>query len=199
MKILAFSDLHRDCEAARKIVEASHQADVVIGAGDFGTRGEGTADTIAILRDISAPTIIVPGNHDDSDELRELCVGWENAHFLHGQSISLGGRPFFGLGYEIPKRSDAQWNRYLSEDEAASSLSACPEGAVLITHTPPFGYCDLQKDGSHEGSEAIRDAIGLCKIRLHLCGHIHYSWGAISTLGDCRIQNLGPTINWFDC
>ena len=199
MKILAFSDLHRNCEMAREIAQASSEADIVIGAGDFGTQGEGTADTIEILRDITVPIIIVPGNHDDLDELRALCLDWQNAHFLHGESVSLGGLSFFGLGCEIPKRSDAQWNRHLGEDDAASLLSACTEGAVLITHTPPLGHCDLQKDGSHEGSVSIRDAIGLCKVRLHLCGHIHYSWGATTVFDGCKIQNLGPTVNWFDC
>ena len=35
MKILAFSDLHCDLEAAQRIVAASGPADVVVGAGDF--------------------------------------------------------------------------------------------------------------------------------------------------------------------
>lgn len=35
MKILAFSDLHCDEEAANRIVTAALEADLVIGAGDF--------------------------------------------------------------------------------------------------------------------------------------------------------------------
>ena len=55
MKILAFSDLHRDVEAARRIVEVSSGADVVVGAGDFATCGEGAKDTLDILQGIRVP------------------------------------------------------------------------------------------------------------------------------------------------
>ena len=38
VKFLCFSDLHRDAAAAKKIVDLSSDADIVIGAGDFATR-----------------------------------------------------------------------------------------------------------------------------------------------------------------
>ena len=46
MRVLAFSDLHRDQDAARAIVAASVEADVVIGAGDFATRREGLMERL---------------------------------------------------------------------------------------------------------------------------------------------------------
>ena len=198
MKILAFSDLHRNREMATKIVQASSAADVVVGAGDFGTQGLGVSDTIDILREITVPIIIVSGNHDRLNILRNLCLDWKNCHLLHGAAVSVGGVVFFGLGYEIPKRLNTEWNQYLSDEEAAVSLSLCPHRAILVTHTPPIDHCDLQRDGSHEGSESIRNTIELRSIKLHLCGHIHHSWGTTSIFKDCIIQNLGPTINWFD-
>ncbi len=69
MRILAFSDLHRQKDTARDIVQASSTADVVIGAGDFATRGLGTSDTLDILREMDTPIIMVAGNHDMMDEL----------------------------------------------------------------------------------------------------------------------------------
>ena len=56
MKILAFSDLHRDVEAACRIVEASVEADVIVGAGDFATGGEGASDTLGVLRAVKFPS-----------------------------------------------------------------------------------------------------------------------------------------------
>ena len=85
-----------------------------------------------------------------------------------------------------------------SEEEAGALLSSCPQGAVLVTHTPPFGYCDLRWDGTHEGSLSIRTTIKMRGINLHLCGHIHHSWGTNDTFEGCAIYNLGPVINWFD-
>lgn len=198
MKILAFSDLHRDADAARRIVKASAAADVLIGAGDFATRGEGAKESLAILKSAGLPTVIVSGNHDRLSELRALCAGWQNGFLLHGEGIAFDGIPFFGLGGEIPRRNEADWNEALSETRAATMLATCPEQAVLITHTPPLGTGDKQRDGTHEGSEAILAVINDKRPRLVLCGHIHHGWGTSGTVGETPVHNLGPTINWFE-
>lgn len=197
MKILAFSDLHRDTTVAQNIVDASKGADVIVGAGDFATYGRGAGEVFSVLKSSGVPTVIVSGNHDNSRELQRLCEGWENGHLLHGQKTIIGNLTFFGLGDEIPKRHDAEWNQCLSEDQAATMLSRCPQNAVLVTHTPPFGHCDLQKDGTHEGSISILAAIKAKKPILNLCGHIHSSWGTSEMIGDTAVNNLGPSINWF--
>jgi len=77
-------------------------------------------------------------------------------------------------------------------------LNACPQNAVLVTHTPPYGWADLQKDGTHEGSTAIRGCLSTHHPKLLLCGHIHNAWGMKATHNTTLIQNLGPTLNWFD-
>ena len=53
MRILALSDLHCDREAAKNIVTESAAADVVVGAGDFGIRGERSTELPDILKGIS--------------------------------------------------------------------------------------------------------------------------------------------------
>ena len=57
MRILAFSDLHRDLDEAARLVEASGDADVVIGAGDFASIHEGLDETIADLLVVGVPEI----------------------------------------------------------------------------------------------------------------------------------------------
>ena len=52
MRILAFSDLHRDLGQAATLVEMSADADVVIGAGDFASVHEGLEETIEALDDV---------------------------------------------------------------------------------------------------------------------------------------------------
>ena len=198
MKILAFSDLHRDVAVARMIVEASGNADVLVGAGDFATKGKGAGETIEILKSAKCPTVLVSGNHDRHAELKQMCSRWSDGHLLHGQSIVLDGVAFFGLGSEIPKRNDEHWNEALGEEEAAKMLVDCPHNAVVVTHTPPKGYADLQRNGAHEGSVAILNAIRDKQPILNLCGHIHFSWGAAAQIGDTQIVNLGPTLNWFE-
>ena len=179
MRILAFSDLHCNREAAKDIVLKSTGADVVLGAGDFGIRGERSIELFDILKEISVPLLIVSGNHDRRSELASYCAKQDNIYFLDGSSQEINGITFFGLGGEIPSRSEAEWNESLAEADAAKLLLSANTHDVLLTHTPPYGYCDLQKDGAHEGSEAIASAIMRSAPSLCLCGHIHHSLSLI--------------------
>lgn len=197
MRILAFSDLHRNRRAAKAVVDASRKADIVVGAGDFATNGIGLSETVDVLRAIAVPTIFVAGNHDNLAELRDACRDRDAIHVLHGDGRVIGGVSFFGLGFEIPARRDDPWNQRLEETGARELLKGCPEGAVLVTHSPPFGVADVQTTGVHEGSRAIREAVEVSKPWLHLCGHIHHAWGMSGVIGRCPVHNLGPTLNWF--
>src|SRR5882757_9766981 len=111
MRILAFSDLHRNRDAAQAIVDASREADVVVGAGDFSTKGVGLSETIDLICVITVPTILVAGNHDSLDELRDACGDSKAIHILHGEGVIIEGVSFFGLGFEIPARNDERWNQ----------------------------------------------------------------------------------------
>jgi uncharacterized protein len=198
LRVLAFSDLHRSKSAALAIAEASRQADCVVGCGDFGTQGRGADDTLGILRDISIPLILVHGNHDNPNEIGRFCETSGRFYYLHGRSITINGVTFFGLGGEVPGRNTASWNSAETEAEAAKLLKTMPHDAVLATHTPPFGASDIQSDGSHEGSVAIRSAIETRAPKLSLCGHVHNAWGMSDKIGATRVHNLGPKLNWFD-
>ena len=198
MKILAFSDLHRDVVKTNAILDASSGADVVVGAGDFATEARGIVDCIDILKLIECPLVLVSGNHDSYKELKSICDDWENAHLLHGSGVVLSGVQFYGLGCAVPQRGDAVWNETLSEETATEMLADCPNKAVLVTHSPPIGCADSQIDGRHDGAQAIADTIKLKQPVLNLCGHIHYSWGAKGVLHQTPVHNLGPIVNWFD-
>ena len=198
MRILAFSDLHCDHAAATEIVNKSTDADLVIGAGDFGIRGERTIELFDILKAIAVPLVIVPGNHDRPRELASYCATQNNMHCLHGGALEINGITIFGLGGEVPSRSDAEWNETLTEEDAAKLLQNADHYDVLLTHTPPYGYCDLQRDGSHEGSEAIASAIKRHGPSLCLCGHIHHSWGRIEQFENTTVHNLGPQVSWHN-
>ncbi|MDP1585051.1 MAG: metallophosphoesterase [Bradyrhizobium sp.] len=197
MRILAFSDLHRDAARAAAIVDESGGADVVVGAGDFASCGEGHEDTLSVLRRMTVPFVLVPGNHDDFDALRAACAGWPLAHLLHGQSVLIGGVAFFGIGLGSGVIDPEPWNKVLDEAEAARMLTHCPAHAVLVSHSPPHGIADLQKDGRHAGSAALRDAIELRQPRITICGHVHNAWGQSGTIGQTPVHNIGPNPRWF--
>jgi Icc-related predicted phosphoesterase len=191
LRLLAFSDLHRDLDGARSLAERSSEADVVIAAGDFASIHEGLEETIEALKPIETPTILVPGNNETEEALRAACDGWVAATVLHGEGAELAGERFFGLGAGVPV-TPWDWSFDLDEEAAAERLAGCPTDVILVVHSPPRGHCDQNSAGEHLGSEAILDAIERKRPRLAVCGHIHESWGSESRIGECPVINLGP-------
>ncbi len=197
MKLLAFSDLHRDLDQAAKLVEMSPEADVVIGAGDFASVHEGLEETIAALAAIETPTVLVPGNNETEDALREAAASWSAATVLHGDRTTIEGIAFYGLGAGIPV-TPWDWSFDLDEETAAEKLATCPEDAILVLHSPPQGHCDSNGSGDHFGSNALLRAIEERRPRVAVCGHIHESWGCKSQIGETPLRNLGPTGTWIE-
>ena len=87
MRLLAFSDLHRDHDQAERLVELARDADVVVGAGDYATMRVGLERTIEVLGTIAAPAVLVPGNAESDTELWQACRSWAGARVIHGQTF----------------------------------------------------------------------------------------------------------------
>ena len=62
MNLLLFSDVHCSGSAVERLVALASRADVLVGAGDFGTMRRGTAETLAPFRDVDRPQVFVPGS-----------------------------------------------------------------------------------------------------------------------------------------
>jgi uncharacterized protein len=188
MRVLAFSDVHRDLAQARRLAQRARAVDVVVAAGDFASVHRGLQEVIDVLGVIETPTVVVAGNNETEEALRAACAGWRAARVLHGDGAEIGGVPFFGLGGGVPV-TPWSWSFDLSEDEAAERLAGCPAGGVLVVHSPPKGYLDGDR---HLGSEAILRAIEDKQPRLAVCGHIHESAGDGASVGGTRVLNAGP-------
>jgi hypothetical protein len=96
---------------------------------------------------------------------------------LHGSGTQVDGVAFFGLGAAVPI-TPWDWSFDLSEEEAERMLATCPEGAVLVLHSPPKGYLD---DGL--GSEAIMRAIlGGCETSgvVQRPVEVAWDWGTLA-------------------
>ena len=187
MRVLAFSDVHRDLDQAKRLAELAAEADAVVAAGDFGSVHRGLAAVIDMLVVVETPTVLVPGNNETDEALREACQGWKAATVLHGEGTEIDGVSFYGLGAGVPE-TPWDWSFDLSEEEAAAKLEGCPEGAVLVVHSPPKGYLD----GRDLGSETILATIEQKRPPLAVCGHIHECGGQEATIGPTRLINAGP-------
>lgn len=197
MKLLAFSDLHCDLGQAVELVAMSAEADVVIGAGDFASMHEGLDETINALAAIVTPTVLVPGNNETEQALRDATASWSDAAVLHGSGTEIGGVEFYGLGAGIPV-TPWEWSFDLDDEAASEKLEDCPEDAVLVLHSPPRGHCDSAGADMHFGSPTLLRAIEEKTPRVVVCGHIHESWGCESKIGDTPLRNLGPKGTWIE-
>jgi uncharacterized protein len=189
LRLLAFSDIHRDTRQAARLAERARDVDVVVAAGDFASVHRGLEELIDMLVVIETPTVLVPGNNETDEALREACGGWRAAHVLHGEGTQIDGVPFYGLGGGVPV-TPWPWSFDLDEDEAAERLAGCPDGCVLVVHSPPKGHVD---GGSRSlGSEAILRTIEEREPLVAICGHIHECAGEESAIGRTRVVNAGP-------
>ena len=161
MRLLLFSDVHCSQPAVERLVRRCREADVLVGAGDFGTMRRGTAATLRPFQDVDKPQIFVCGNGESDEELREA-TPWDHAHVLHGSGTTIDGIRFFGLGGGIPETPFGAWSFDLDEKQAAEQLQACPSGGVLVVHSPPLGAVDRTSRGRSMGSESIRETVLRC-------------------------------------
>lgn len=194
--LLLFSDIHRDQDACRSLVQCAPDVDILVGAGDLCTMRRGLDDVIATLSSIETPTVLVPGNAESADELRDACASWPAATVLHGDTCRIEGVDFAGIGGGIPVTPFGDWSYDFTEAEAESlladvSLSGSP-GGVLVSHSPPQGLVDRDSSGRSLGSTAIRAAIDALQPALVVCGHIHASWEQKEVVGATEIVNAGP-------
>jgi Icc-related predicted phosphoesterase len=198
LKLLLFSDLHTDAAAARRLAALAEQADVLVGAGDFGNIRRQLRVCLDVLRQVTTPTVLVAGNNESTEELAAACAGWPAAQVLHGSGAAIQGVSFYGLGGGVPITPFGSWSYDFSEDDARKLLIGCPADCVLVTHSPPQGAVDLSSSGQSLGSVAVREAILRCHPRLVVCGHIHASGGQQGRIGTTPIVNAGPAGVWWE-
>ena len=192
MRLLLFSDLHRNLAAVHNLVRASQDVDVVVGAGDFGTVRKGVEEVIRALSAVERPAVLVPGNSESYEELAAACQQWRSASVLHGSGVEIDGVQFWGVGGAIPVTPFGSWSYDFTEEEGRRLFAECPRGAVVVSHSPPKGAVDQSSAGQSLGSIALREVVDRCQPVLVVCGHIHDSGGQSATVGDTPVVNAGP-------
>jgi len=194
MKLVVFSDPHRRLGAARALVAASDEADVAIGGGDFGDRGQGSLEVLSILATVRCPLLIVSGNHDRLSTLAAFAEQHDHVQLLHGTAVTIDEVRFVGIGSAIAGAEPSPNSEWLHEDEAAALLAPHRHCDVLISHTPPLGAADIHPDGMTGGSITVRDTVQRLSPSLCLCGHVHRSHGVQARLGRTLVHNVGPRV-----
>lgn len=206
-KIVAISDVH---EAWGKLVIP--ECDILISAGDYSFHGQPNVikDFHEWLNKQPAKNIIsVQGNHET----------WVEENFEQAKAIALEACPrvhFIDEGLvEIDRGPDGQaikiwcsaitpffcnwaWNRH--SYEISKHWFRIPQGIdILVTHGPPYGILDLVPNGFVKvGCPKLMNRIQEVKPKVHIFGHIHYSYGQKEFNGT-RFYNAANCNESYNC
>ena len=173
MRILAIADEDDSLLSARIANGSLGHPDVVISCGDLRP---GYVDYVATTA--NAPLFYVRGNHD-TDERGYSCMG---GTALDGHIVRVGGLNIAGLDGSYAYREGIVGFTE-GEMRRKALLLAARAGVrggidVLVTHTPPRGYGDLE-DLPHRGFDCLNWLLDATKPKLMLHGHTHLTYGRI--------------------
>ena|SRR6185369_3153452 len=190
LRLLIFSDIHNNWKTLQRLMNV--EADYYIAAGDQVTWGKGLERCGEILQARGDKVYVLPGNHESSDQVANLCARY-GLHNFHERHLQVGRWHVAGLGYSNPTPFHTPGE--YSERQLADRLQrfAELEPLVLVCHAPPYGTAlDRIREGLHAGSTAVRDFINQYQPGYFFCGHIHEAEGVSVSLGKTQARNVGP-------
>jgi len=194
MKILAFTDIHADLDAARKIsnLAKKEKVDLMLCAVDMTFFGSGLPDMIRIF-DIGIPLLIIAGNHETFRQINGMEKRFSFVRNIHLKPFKKGSIILFGCGGSgiTPNNTPNE----LKEENFKDMLSRFTnekDNLILLTHEPPYNT-KLDFIGSHNGSRQIRRFIEEHQPKYCICGHFHENEGKQDRIGRTIVINPGPS------
>jgi predicted phosphodiesterase len=178
VRLLAFSDIHHNLVAVRKLrASETNSFDAIVVAGDIGSASAN--EFFEILSTFECPVLYVFGNWDHELSYRKVYA--DNCHLVHANVVTIGDLHFTGFSgcptnwgknpiarrilanldktniakLRVAKSSILELNR-ASVRKAIGSASVDPRKCVVVTHER-FARLSEQIPGTF----------------LHLFGHIH--------------------------
>lgn len=201
MRTLLVTDIHGDTEKLAQIME-KEEYDAVLCAGDlsddkkFDDYERNLEEVLDVFNQKDKLVKAVPGNMDPE----RSCVKHLRDHRInlhrkigsfngfeavgYGGGITPFGTPFEPSGEEIKNTLETLEDRMTSDRK------------VAVIHQPPKDTEVDVADGSHVGSEEVRQLIENSDFDLVVTGHIHESRG-VDDISGTDIINPGPVMNGF--
>ena len=127
------------------------------------------------LKDVPVGSIILTwGNHDWYAFNDLVCVYY--ATVLIEECVVINGVKIYGSPWSLPFN---RWAWMAPEKTLKKIYKEIPDDVdVIVSHTPPYGFCDEANDGSLCGSRSLLKRMeSLPNLKLVVCGHIHEARG----------------------
>lgn len=210
MKIICLSDTHNKHDYI-----PIPNGDILLHAGDatmLGTEEELSAFVRWLSKQPCTHKIWVAGNHDwgmESDQnaynkfhfkrnrptlevnglreyIEQLCKDL-GVIYLNNTGITIDGINFWG---SPDQPAFCGWGFNRSNTFLTEHWKTIPDNTnVLITHAPAYGILDSLEDGDMVGDVPLMKRLNtLPNLKVHLCGHIHPSYGTVEVNGVTHVN-----------
>ena len=201
MKFVAISDTHCRHRSLRL-----PKGDVLLHAGDITYRST-PAEVVDFLdwfgRLPFQHKIFIAGNHDFYFEREKAATIQrllpEGVHYLKDEALVVGGVKIWGSPY-TPWYYRWAFNKRRGEPLAKHWNNIPADTDVLLTHGPAYGILDLVVNEQNAGDKDLLKKIMEIKPRVHVCGHIHESYGSVKRHGikfinACVLNEMNELVN----
>jgi Icc-related predicted phosphoesterase len=178
LKFIAISDTH-----CRHRNIKLPKGDVLLHAGDISHKGSKREieDFLDWFGKLSYPyKIFIAGNHDFFFE-KEKAVFIKTiipatVHYLKDEEVIINGIKLWGSPY-TPFFFQWAFNKKRGKHLATHWNNIPPDIDILLTHGPVYGILDMVINEQHIGDQDLLKRVLEIKPKVHVCGHIHESYG----------------------
>jgi len=189
MKILAFVDTHGNLNAIKRLLEKGQNVDLLVCAGDISNFGHNLKESISKLKKLNKPMLIIHGNHESEEQIKEISKDFKWIVNLHKGSYQLGDYCFFGYGGGGFAMQDIEYEQVAQKFKKTLNKKI---KVVIVTHGPPYGTkCDLLPYQGYRGCRSYTKIDKDIKPVLHVCGHLHETACVRDRIGDTLVINPG--------
>ena len=173
MKILAFSDLHSDFGALKRLKKKAQKekVDFIVVAGDLSMFENGFDVALYKLNTLNIPILLIHGNHETRQFAEAESRNFKNANFIHKKSIVKDDVLFLGWGGGGFATSDKDLDAYSSVFKK-EILKNKDKKIVFVIHGPPYKMLDGVY-GRNTGCKSKEKFINDVKPDIVICGHVH--------------------------
>lgn len=189
MNLLFFTDLHGNMKVLDRLKNKAKEADGIVCSGDITVFENDFEKIMTNLSKMDKQVLIIHGNHENEDRMRELCEKHDNIKFLHKGVYHTGDYVFMGYGGDGFSTNDPEFERVA---EFFKQESKDKKRIVFFTHGPAYGTEIDKINGEHRGNKSYRKFIDDVQPHLVISGHLHENSGKTDKIGRSFIVNPGP-------
>jgi Icc-related predicted phosphoesterase len=190
MKILFFADLHGDMKAFSSLKAKSSGTDIVVCAGDFTSMERSINEIMKAIDSIGKLVLMLHGNHEDEDRVKELCPKYRNLRFIHKAVHHMSDYVFMGYGGDGFSTTDPEFVKVSAFFKKEAQVKMM---IILITHGPAYDTKIDVLGREPRGNKSYRKFIDEVQPHLAISGHFHENAGKHHRMGRTLLINPGKT------